>query len=96
MAKKVTSNTRAIPHLTNTELWRFWCTVATNHKNGCWEWQGQEVRDGGTVQEVRDGGTVQTYGKLDPKILKSKRALLVDRSGEKLRVFVGPKGKECS
>jgi hypothetical protein len=54
-------------------------------------WDGgmvQEVWDGGTVQEVL-GGTVQAYTKLDPAILKSPRAVLIDRSGNVPVCYVG-------
>ena len=44
---------------------------------------------GGTVQEVYSGGTVITYIKLDKGILKSASAVLVDRSGVKVKCYVG-------
>jgi hypothetical protein len=49
----------------------------------------QTVGDGGTVQTVGDGGTVQAYTKLDPAILKSPCAVLIDRSGNVPVCYVG-------
>jgi hypothetical protein len=48
----------------------------------------QDVWNGGTVQTVW-GGTVQTDTALDPAILKGSDAVLIDRSGDGVRVFVG-------
>ena len=48
----------------------------------------QGVWDGGTVQEVY-GGTVIAYTHLDPIILKSPNAVLIDRSGNVVRCYTG-------
>jgi hypothetical protein len=53
-------------------------------------WGGGTVQEvwGGTVQEVC-GGTVIAYTHLDPSILKSKSAVLVNRSGDVVRCYTG-------
>ena len=49
----------------------------------------QKVYGGGTVQEVYGGGTVIAYTHLDPIILKSPNAVLIDRSGNVVRCYTG-------
>jgi len=48
-----------------------------------------EVRDNGTVNKVWGNGTVTTYNSLSDAILKSKRAVLIDRSSKKVQCYVG-------
>ena len=49
----------------------------------------QEVNGGGTVQRVYGGGTVIAYTKLSVDILEDATAVLVDRSGDIVKCYVG-------